>query len=108
MYASATPSRHFINEMENGAEMNPAGVSGIITGETPSAIGQFFPLSQGTAPEVFAKVNSTQFPFFFLSGEFATRRFAATIFSVTQCYNIVATLFRMVTTLFQYWNAVLR
>ena len=35
MYASASPSRHFRNEMENGAEMNPAGVSGIVTGDTP-------------------------------------------------------------------------
>ena len=34
MYASASPSRHFRNEMENGAEMNPAGVSGIVTGDT--------------------------------------------------------------------------
>ena len=76
--------------MENGAEMNPAGVSGIVTGDTLLAN---FPLSLGTVPEVFAKVNSTQFPFFFLSGEFATRRFAATIFSVTHCSNIVATLF---------------
>ena len=34
MYASASPSRHFRNEMENGAEMNPAGVSEIVTGDT--------------------------------------------------------------------------
>ena len=34
MYASASPRRHFRNEMENGAEMNPAGVSGIVTGDT--------------------------------------------------------------------------
>ena len=37
-----------------------------------------------------------------------TRRFATTIFSATQRCNIVATLFRMVTTLFQHGNAVLR
>ena len=36
-----------------------------------------------------------------------TRRFATTIFSVTQRCNIVATLFRIVTTLFQHCNAVL-
>ena len=36
-----------------------------------------------------------------------TRRFATTIFSATQRCNIVATLFRMVTTLFQHCNAVL-
>ena len=37
-----------------------------------------------------------------------TRRFVTTIFSVTQRCNIVARLFRMVTTLFQHCNAVLR
>ena len=62
MYASASPRRHFRNEMENGAEMNPAGVSGIVTGDTLLAN---FPLSLGTVPEVFAKVYSTQFPSFF-------------------------------------------
>ena len=36
-----------------------------------------------------------------------TRRFAKTIFSATQRCNIVATLFRIVTTLFQHCNAVL-
>ena len=30
-----------------------------------------------------------------------------TIFSATQCRNIVATLFGMATTLFQHWNTVL-
>ena len=34
--------------------------------------------------------------------------FATTIFSATQSCNIVATLFRMVTTLLQHCNAVLR
>ena len=37
-----------------------------------------------------------------------TGRFATTTFSATQICKIVATLFRMVTTLFQYCNAVLR
>ena len=37
-----------------------------------------------------------------------TRRSATTIFSATQHCNIVATLFWMVTTLFQHCNAVLR
>ena len=36
-----------------------------------------------------------------------TGRFATTTFSATQICKIVATLFRMVTTLFQYCNAVL-
>ena len=68
IYALATPSRHFRNETENGAEMNPAGVSEIVTGETPVSYWPICPLSLGTVPEVFAKVNSTQFPFLFLSG----------------------------------------
>ena len=37
-----------------------------------------------------------------------TRRFATTIFCATQRCNIVATLSRIVTTLFQHCNAVLR
>ena len=37
-----------------------------------------------------------------------TRRLATTIFNAIQHFNIVATLFRMVTTLFQHFNAVLR
>ena len=37
-----------------------------------------------------------------------TRRFATTIFSATQRCFIVAILFRMVATLFQYCNALLR
>ena len=35
MYASASSSRHFRNEIGNGAEMNPADVSGIVAGDTP-------------------------------------------------------------------------
>ena len=35
-------------------------------------------------------------------------RFATTIFSATQRCNIVATLFGIVSTLFQHYNAVLR
>ena len=37
-----------------------------------------------------------------------TKRFATTIFSPTQRCNIVATLFWMVTSLFQHWSAALR
>ena len=37
-----------------------------------------------------------------------TRQFATTIFSAAQLCSIVATLFRIVTTLFQHCNAVLR
>ena len=44
--------------------MRPATVSGIITDDAPvSAIGRFFPRPFiVTVPEVFAKVNSAQFP----------------------------------------------
>ena len=34
-------------------------------------------------------------------------QFAMMIFSATHCYNIVVTLFRIVTTLLQHWNIVL-
>ena len=43
-----------------------------------------------------------------LKGDKHERRFATTIFSATQRCNIVATLFRIVTTLFQHCLAVLR
>ena len=50
--------------------MCPAIVSGIVTWDAPSAIGQLFSLYLVTVPEVFAKVNSAQFPSQFQSGEF--------------------------------------
>ena len=53
----------------------------------------------GVSPRVF---NSWKL------GWYYTRRFATTIFSATQRCNIVATLFRMLTTLFQHCNDVLR
>ena len=37
-------------------------VSVLVTGDAPSAIGQFFSSSSAKVPEVFAKVNSSQFP----------------------------------------------
>ena len=43
--------------------MRPAIVPGIVTGDAPLSYWlNFFPLSLVTVPEVFAKVNSTQFP----------------------------------------------
>ena len=50
MYASATSSRHFRNEMENEAEMNPAVVSGIVTGETPVSYWPIFPTNPRDSP----------------------------------------------------------
>lgn len=76
--------------------MNLAGVSGIVTGEAPVSYWPVFPPIPRDSPRSLCDPVPL---FFFLSGEFATRRFAATIFNVTQCCNIVATLFRMVTTL---------
>ena len=64
---SMTVIRPFRNEKGTGAEMHPTIVSGIVT-RYRSAIGQFFSLSLVTVPQVFAKVNSTQFPSFFCRG----------------------------------------
>ena len=36
---------HFRNEKGTGAEMSPAIVSGIVTGDVSVSYGQFFPLS---------------------------------------------------------------
>ena len=49
-----------------------------------------------------ADVRRLQNPFAY------TKQFATKIFSATQRCNIVATLFRIVATLFQHRNAVLR
>ena len=42
--------------------MRPAIVSGIVTGDAPVSYWPIFPLSLVTVPEVFAKINSDQFP----------------------------------------------
>ena len=53
--------RHFRNEKATGAEIHPAVVSGIVSRDVPvSHWAVFFPV---TVPEVFAKVNSSQFLF---------------------------------------------
>ena len=56
--------RNFKTE-RNWSQMRPAIVSGMVTWNARSAIGQFFPLYLVTVPEVFAKVNSAQLPFRF-------------------------------------------
>ena len=65
-----------------------------------------------TVPESMAGHISAAVAFSFLKWRIGivcyTRQFAMTIFSATQHYSIVATLFRMVATLFQHCNAVLR
>ena len=48
---------------KNLGQVRHAKTSGIVTGDAPLAI--FFSLSLVTVPEVFAKVNLSQFPFSF-------------------------------------------
>ena len=50
--------------------MRCAIISGIVLEDALVSIGQFFPLSLVTIPEVPAKVNSAQFPSRFESSEF--------------------------------------
>ena len=57
---------HFRNEKGSGAEMPPAVVSGMVTRETLLSYWSIFSLSLATVPEVFANVNSVQFPSPFL------------------------------------------
>ena len=53
---------HFRNEKGGEIDMRHAIVSGIVTGEAPLSYWPISPLALVTVPEVFAKVNSTQFP----------------------------------------------
>ena len=53
--------RHFRNEEETGAEMCPAIHSGIVTDDAPISYSPIFSLFLITVPDVFAKVNSTQY-----------------------------------------------
>ena len=56
--------RHYRNNKGTGAKMLPAIVSGIITGHEPVSYWLIFSLSLVTIPEVFAKLDSSQFPIF--------------------------------------------
>ena len=62
----ADPICHFRNERGSGAEMPPAILSGMVTRETLLSYWSIFSLSLETVPEVFANVNSVQFPSPFL------------------------------------------
>ena len=62
--------RHFRNEKATGAEMGCPIDSGIVTGDVLDSYWPIFSLSLVTVPEVFAKVNSVQFPWRLLSGEY--------------------------------------
>ena len=70
------PIRHLINEKGTGADrMRPAIVSGIVTGNAPVSHWPIFFPSVVRVPEVFSKIDSTQFPSRFLTGEFAISTF---------------------------------
>ena len=56
------PIFHFRSEKGTGAEMYPASVPGIVTENAPVCYSPIFSQSLETVPEVFAKVNSSQFP----------------------------------------------
>ena len=56
------PMRHYRNRKRTGAEVCPAIVSGIVTASVPVTYWLIFPLFLVTAPEVFAKMNSSQLP----------------------------------------------
>ena len=58
-----------------GTKGHPTMVCGIVTGDSPVSYWSIFPLSLVTIPEVFAKVNSTQFPSLLLSGECCSQFF---------------------------------
>ena len=49
---------HFRNERVTGAEMRPASVSGIVTGDASLSYWPILSLSLVTIPEVIVKVNS--------------------------------------------------
>ena len=53
--------RHFRNEEETGAEMCPATISGMVSEDAPVSYWPIFSLFLITVPEVFAKVDSTQY-----------------------------------------------
>ena len=49
--------------------MRPTIVCGMVTGDEPVSYWPIFSLFLLTVPEVLAKVNSTQLPYRFLSGD---------------------------------------
>ena len=53
--------RYFRNEKGTGAEISPAIVSGIVTGDASVSYWPIFTLYLVTVPELFAKVNSAEF-----------------------------------------------
>ena len=65
-----SPSGSYVrNRMGTGAEVRPAIVSGIVTGDVPVSYWPiFFCLSPVTVLEVFAEVNSVQSPSRFHTG----------------------------------------
>ena len=66
-----TQIRHLRNENATGAEMRPAMVCGIVTGDTLVSYWPILSLFLLTVPEVFA--NPTQVPYRFLRGDCGRR-----------------------------------
>ena len=71
------PIRHFINEKGTGADRNATRNCfwDCFWERAGQPLANFFFPSLVTVPEVFSKIDSTQFPFCFLSGEFAISTF---------------------------------
>ena len=79
--------RHFRNEKATGAEMGCPIDSGIVTGDVLDSYWPIFSLSLVTVPEVFAKVNSVQFPWRLLSGEYVIFIHFNFGMKMSQCYT---------------------
>ena len=56
-----TSHEPFRNEKGNWADLTVVTTSGIVTEDALLSYWSIFPLSPGTVPEVFAKINSAQF-----------------------------------------------
>ena len=79
--------RHFRNEKATGAEMGCPIDSGIVIGDVLDSYWPIFSLSLVTVPEVFAKVNSVQFPWRLLSGEYVIFIHFNFGMKMSQCYT---------------------
>ena len=67
--------------------MGSAIDSGIVTRDVLDSYWPIFSLSLVTVPEVFAKVNSVQFPWPFLSGEYVIFIHFDFGMKMSQCYT---------------------
>ena len=67
--------------------MGSAIDSGIVTRDVLDSYWPIFSLSFVTVPEVFAKVNSVQFPWRFLNGEYVIFTHFEFGMKMSQCYT---------------------